>query len=122
MGNSYNDKYNYYICVDAVGDLIEPDYVTDKFRQEIKKHNLPKIRFHDLRHCCATILLANDIDIKLIQQWLGHSNYSTTANIYAHMDFRSKISTANVLNTSLKLPEGRAEQKAEPSEKSTFIE
>ncbi len=122
LGDSYNDKYSDYICVDAVGDLIEPDYVTNRFRQEIKKHNLPKIRFHDLRHSCATILLANGIDIKLIQQWLGHSNYSTTANIYAHVDFRSKISTANVLNTSLKLPELRIEHRIELSEKSTPIE
>ena len=119
MGDSYNGKYVDYICVNAAGDLITPDYVTDKFRQELKKHNLPKIRFHDLRHSCATILLANGVDIKLIQQWLGHSNYSTTANIYAHVDFRSKIATANVINGALNVA---SNQSREPNRELRLIE
>lgn len=118
MGNSYNTAYEDYICVDAIGNLILPYYVTDKFRREIQKYGLPKIRFHDLRHSCASILLANGVDLKLIQQWLGHSNYATTANIYAHVDYRSKISTANVLNNSLRLPALRKENWKEKAEHS----
>ena len=47
-----------------------------------------QIRYHDLRHSCASLLLANGVPMKQIQEWLGHSDFSTTANIYAHLDSR----------------------------------
>ena len=52
------------------------------------------MRFHDLRHFCASLLLANGVPLKQIQEWLGHSDFSTTGNIYAHLDYRSKLSSA----------------------------
>ncbi len=48
-------------------------------RSEVK-NNMRHIRFHDLRHSCASLLLAKNIPMKSIQEWLGHSNFSTTAN------------------------------------------
>jgi hypothetical protein len=42
-------------------------------------------------------LYANEVSIKEIQEWLGHSNISTTANIYTHLDFNSKIASANAI-------------------------
>ena len=59
---------------------------------------LPDIRFHDLRHTCASLLLANGISMKEIQEWLGHSSYNTTANIYAHVDSSSKENSANTIS------------------------
>lgn len=56
-----------------------------------------KIRFHDLRHSCASLLLANGVRMKEIQEWLGHSDFSTTANIYAHLYYSAKIASANVM-------------------------
>lgn len=47
----------------------------------IKKHNLKKIRFHDLRHSCASLLLSCGIPLKAIQEWLGHSNFNVTIPI-----------------------------------------
>ena len=55
------------------------------------------IRFHDLRHSCASLLLANGVPMKQIQEWLGHSDFSTTANIYAHLDYASKLSSAQAM-------------------------
>ena len=43
--------------------------------------------------------------MKEIQAWLGHSDISTTANIYSHLDFTSKITSANVMDSALALPE-----------------
>ena len=51
-------------------------------------------RFHDLRHTCASLLLKNGVSMKEIQEWLGHSNFSTTANIYAHLDTAAKNTSA----------------------------
>ena len=59
------------------------------------------IRFHDLRHSCASLMLANDISMKEIQEWLGHSNISTTANIYAHVDSESKRESARIIDKVL---------------------
>lgn len=70
----------------------------------IEKHGLRKMRFHDLRHSCASLLLANGVPLKQIQEWLGHSDFSTTANIYAHLDYRSKISSAQAMVNGLALP------------------
>ena len=61
------------------------------------------IRFHDLRHSCASLLLANGVPMKQIQEWLGHSDFSTTANIYAHLDYSSKLSSAQAMANSLGL-------------------
>lgn len=62
------------------------------------------MRFHDLRHSCASLLLANGVPLKQIQEWLGHSDFSTTANIYAHLDYKSKISSAQAMERGMQLP------------------
>lgn len=102
-GNSYNKKYLDYICVDSMGKLFRPEYVTDHFTliMNNNKDVLRKIRFHDLRHSCASLLLAKGIPMKEIQDWLGHSTYSTTANIYAHLEKDTKNKSANVLSNTL---------------------
>ena len=102
-GNSYNKKYLDYICVDSMGKLFRPEYVTDHFTLIMNKNKdiLRKIRFHDLRHSCASLLLAKGIPMKEIQDWLGHSTYSTTANIYAHLEKDTKNKSANVLSNVL---------------------
>lgn len=92
-GNSYNQDYLEYICV----DIIRPDYVTETFLKLLKKKNLKIIRFHDLRHTCASILLKNGANMKEIQAWLGHSNYNTTANLYAHLDTSSVNDVGKVI-------------------------
>jgi len=61
------------------------DYLTSVFPKLLEKNSLRKIRFHDLRHSCASLLLANGVPMKQIQEWLGHSDFSTTANVYSHV-------------------------------------
>lgn len=50
--DSYNKKYKDYVCLDELGNLRKPDYVSHKFKQILKNNNLRQIRFHDLRHSC----------------------------------------------------------------------
>ena len=49
--------------------------------------------------------MANGVPMKAIQEWMGHSDFSTTANIYAHLDYSSKISSAVTMVGGLMLPE-----------------
>ena len=87
----------YSIYVNEIGQLIKPGYLTAHLPKLLAKNNMRHIRFHDLRHSCATLLLASGISLKDIQAWLGHSTISTTANIYVHQEFTSKIAAANAI-------------------------
>jgi len=97
-GRSYNKEYLDFVYVDEMGDRVKPDYISAAFQNVLKKHNLRKLRFHDLRHSCASLLLANGVSMKQIQEWLGHSDFGTTANIYTHLGFESKLASADALN------------------------
>lgn len=101
MRGAYSKEYAEYICVDALGRLITPQYVSNHFQVILKENGLRKIRFHDLRHTCASLLLANNIPMKMIQDWLGHSDMATTANIYSHIDSTSKLASANAIGEVL---------------------
>ena len=101
-GNCYNTKYLDYICVDEMGNIIPPNYVTEAFSKLLARHGMRHIRFHDLRHTCASMLLKNGVPMKQIQEWLGHSDFSTTANIYAHLDYNSKLNSAEAMVTGMK--------------------
>lgn len=101
FGKSYNKNYLDYICVDEIGNIISPNYVTTAFSKLLEKNGMRHIRYHDLRHSCASLMLANGVPMKQIQEWLGHSDFSTTANIYAHLDYRSKQASADAMIISL---------------------
>ena len=102
-GRSYIKDYLEYVCVNEIGDLIKPHYVTESFPKLLKANGMRHIRFHDLRHSCASLLLANGVPMKQIQEWLGHSDFSTTANIYAHLDYSSKLTSADAMLNGLGL-------------------
>ena len=94
---SYSREYEDYVCVNQLGDIIHPTYVTYHFNELLKKLGLRHIRFHDLRHTFASILLGKDVPLINVSNFLGHSDISTTANIYAHLDKASKQASADVI-------------------------
>ena len=96
-GNSYCKKYLDYIYVNEIGERIKPNYISSHFPLVLEHNHLRKIRFHDLRHSCASLLYAHGVSLKEIQEWLGHSDISTTSNIYTHLSFSSKVSSANAI-------------------------
>lgn len=97
-GNEYIK--NDYIFKWDNGKPFTPDYVSRKFDRILKHYELRKIRFHDLRHSCASLLVANGFQLKDIQEWLGHADIQTTANIYAHLDVERKNKIANSMSNS----------------------
>ena len=83
--------------MNEIGELIKPGYLSSHVPAVLKEHNMPSIRFHDLRHSCASLLFSQGVSLKEIQAWLGHSTIGTTANIYTHLDENNKLSSANAI-------------------------
>ena len=105
-GRSYVKDYAGYGCINEIGDIIKPDYVSCGFPKLLEEHGLRRVRYHDLRHSCASLLLANGIPMKQIQEWLGHSDFSTTANTYAHLEYSSKVVSADAMLAGLGMENG----------------
>jgi len=101
FGNSYSD--NDFVCKRKDGSTFRPNYLTERFNRLIKRYGLPHIRFHDLRHSAATMLLANGFSLKEIQEWLGHADIGTTSNIYAHVQYKAKEDMAKSMGASIKI-------------------
>ena len=111
--SSYERSFEDYVLVDQLGNLLRPSYITTHFSDLLKKHDLRHIRFHDLRHTFASILIGHEVPLINVSSFLGHSDLSTTANIYAHLDRSSKQSSADIMTNimtekSEALPRGSA--------------
>ena len=105
--SSYSREYDDYVCVNQLGELMKPSYVTEHFAAIIQELGLRKIRFHDLRHTFASVLINNDVPLINVSRFLGHSDISTTANIYAHLDKSNKQSSADIMTGILGGKEGK---------------
>lgn len=99
LGNEYKD-HGYIICNDD-GSPIRPDYLTKNFSNFIKSKGLKKIRFHDLRHTCASLMLKSGVAMKTASEILGHSSISITADLYTHVLQDTKQIAANQISNLL---------------------
>lgn len=102
-GSSYSKEWLGYICVNPLGEIIDPDYITNRHRDLLKKADLPPVRFHDLRHSCVGLMMANEVPMERIRDWVGHSDIRTTVNTYGHLEYHSKKKTAKIIEKSLPL-------------------
>ena len=69
-----------------IGTPLYPSNVRNRsFYPILKRAGLPRIRFHDLKHTCATLLLAQGVHPKVVQEQLGHSQISVTLDTYSHV-------------------------------------
>src|SRR5690348_1274549 len=73
------------VFMTPIGTAIDARNVTREFHALLKDAELPPVRFHDLRHTAATLLLAQGVDPRTIMETLGHSQISLTLNTYSHV-------------------------------------
>ena len=116
LGKCYNKKYLDYVCVDNIGRLILPNRLTHNFIKIIKRNQLRHIRFHDLRHSCASIMLKKGVPMKQIQEWLGHADFGTTANIYSHLDYTAKQNSANTISSVFNFVDSKDKVEEQPKQ------
>ena len=84
-----------YVCCREDGRVIQPDYLTKQFYKVAEACGLERIRFHDLRHSAASMLIAEGFSLKEVSEFLGHCDIGTTANIYGHLQYKSKVNMNN---------------------------
>ena len=96
MGTHFKD-HDLVVCK-ADGTYYHPDSMSTKWDRFKEKHGLPDIRFHDLRHTNATTLMASGVPAKTVQQRLGHSDITTTLNIYVHCTKQMNQSAATKID------------------------
>lgn len=74
------------IFATEAGTIINPSNLRNRsFKPLLKRAGLPPVRFHDLRHTCATLLLSKNVNPKVVSEMLGHSSISITLDIYSHL-------------------------------------
>lgn len=96
FGDDYVDSG--LVCCWPNGSPMKSEYLNHKFKEILKKNELPHIRFHDLRHSTASYLIKHGVTLKEIQVWLGHSTITLTADTYSHLDMETKMDTAQRIN------------------------
>lgn len=103
FGNCYDKRFEEYVFVRPDGYIITPTYVSSHFSHLLKKFDMRKVRFHDIRHTTATLLLKQGWSIKHIQEWLRHSDPSTTAKFYIDVDEEERARVGFSLDEKYKL-------------------
>ena len=87
-----------FVFTSRYGARIIPEEPIRELKKALKLANLPDIRFHDLRHSTASLLIAKGVTLKHVQQILGHSNFQITADLYTHLlpsQLRDAMQTMN---------------------------
>lgn len=87
---SYNHQWDDFVCVRKNGDLLPLEYVSRTFPTLCEQCGLKRLKLHELRHTNISLLLDAGASMKELQEWAGHSSYTTTANIYSHLQAKSK--------------------------------
>jgi integrase len=84
LGDLYSDDG--LLFTSEIGTLVNPSNLRQRsFARLLKRGGLPLIRFHDLRHTCATLLFSRGVHPKHVQELLGHATVAITLDIYSHV-------------------------------------
>ncbi|MCX4859635.1 tyrosine-type recombinase/integrase [Streptomyces canus] len=95
-----------HVFTTAQGGPIDPTNLTRTFTTLLRKAGLRRIRFHDLRHSTATLLLEQGVELVVIKELLGHAHIGVTATVYAHVRLRLQRDAIDILGNALDNPAG----------------
>lgn len=87
----------------TIGTPIDPTNLLKKFRQSLKKAGLTRLRFHDLRHTSATLMLNNGVDVLVASKRLGHAKPSITLDVYGHLLSLAQDEVADKMDSLLSI-------------------
>ncbi|MBE6901263.1 MAG: site-specific integrase [Ruminococcaceae bacterium] len=115
----YEELYTHsdYIFTQSDGRLYRPDSVTRTFQRALRRHKLPEMRFHDLRHSTASILFDKGWDLEAVKSWLRHADIETTSNIYLHVSKERKHLLAEDMHGTFFTPNFEQNYDTESGEK-----
>ena len=74
-----------FVFATPTGQSLDAANVTHRFHSALSQAGLPRQRFHDLRHACATLRLEQGEELAVVSRILGHASITTTANVYGHL-------------------------------------
>jgi integrase len=107
IGDRWEWKEHFFIFANEFGKPIRPDSISQWWSRFIKKNKIKKIRFHDLRHTSATLLINEGVHAKVISERLGHADISTTMNIYGHVLSEADQAAASHFDTFFQKQSGK---------------
>lgn len=96
------------VCTSPDGGPIDPAWVSKTFARTVRALGLPPVRFHDLRHSCATILLGRGVHPKVVSELLGHASVKITLDTYSHVLPGLKKEAARHLDSIFRAASGRS--------------
>ena len=99
-------EHDYVFCT-LHGTHLNPNHIVDEFKKMLKQAGLPNIRFHDLRHSAATLLLSLGVHPKVVQELLGHTQIGITMDVYSHVLPGMQQDAMGKLNEVLKRQEDK---------------
>ena len=102
LGQKWNEQD--LVFTGATGQPLYGPYITRRFQRILQQAGLPRLRFHDLRHSCASLLLAQGVPLSSIQEVLGHTSYAFTRDVYAHLSEELKKDAATAMDRALGAP------------------
>jgi hypothetical protein len=106
LGRSEGHAETWVFCDTQGGPLRKRNLIRRSFEPVLTRANLPKIRFHDLRHMMATLLMSQGVNVKVVLERLGHSSVALTLDTYSHVLPTMQRDAATRIDTLLALDEG----------------
>ncbi len=105
-----------YVFTSTIGTPLDPRNAAEEYTKILSTAGLPRVRFHDLRHTAASLLVAQGVHPRVVMELLGHSQIAVTMNTYSHVVPALKREAADQIDAILR-PVAQVVAQVEPAKK-----